>query len=199
MKKLSTNLITSHDLLHRLVHLKERPKEEWIRFKDDILDWPTQDMLTLICESDNKFLIGKFRADYDYCPEDWDFLTKHTKRNELPYKKLSEIIPENYGIRFVRHIRAYHDFSWLDIDMKLWWHFIPFHILVEEGQPIIPKNSKYSEFRWVNRNEISKFDRQGYLENIAKNTLDVSHLYIQDFTTIFDRMRNYYSFSPHEI
>jgi hypothetical protein len=197
MRKLNTILFLSWDETYKLVHLCERESQDWTGVRD-ILGWPTQDILTVICESQGRFLIGRFKEDYLFCPGDWDFLTKHMEQGDLPYKQLSERLPEELaGIKFVRHIRAYHNFHWLDLDEKLWWHFIPFRVEVE-GQPQIPKNSKYSEFKLVNRAELPKFSRRGYLEYFAKRTLNVHDLYIDDFTTIFDKERGYYCFLPHQ-
>ena len=196
MGKTQTGLLKFDNLALRVIHLAERFQDAKIDIPEEAFEWETQDCFLVICEHDNKYLIGKLKQDYEFCPNDWDFLTPHAKEGDN-WKKKVLWAPQYYAeLKPTRILRAYHTFMWLDLDSKLWWHFIPFKVEVEDKKFQLDPNKKYSEFRWVKKSELSRFSRQGYFKDVCGRTLDVDHHYVEDYTTVYDVQRGYYSFFP---
>jgi len=197
MKKLETSLLKSDTSIMQMIHLTERFKDRRIDIPDKAFDWGTQDCFLIICEFNNRYLIGKLKKDYEFCPNDWDFLTPHAQHND-EWKEKALWTPKYYArLKPTQILKAYHTFLWLDLDSQLWWHFIPFKVGVKEDKFTLDPNKKYSGFKWVKRRDIEKYSRQRYFTEVCRRTLDVDNLYIGDYTTIHDINRGYYNLFPH--
>ena len=198
MEKQLTQLTELDDKILRLIHLSERFRNTNINLSAEVFDYPTEDCFVVICKYDNQYLLGKLRTDYEFCPGDWGFLTLHTHRGD-EWKEKALWTSEYYaGLKPTQIIRAYHTFMWLDLDSQLWWNFIPFKVEVESGKFILDPDKKYSEFKWVKKKDFPKYSREGYLEHVCNKTLDADHLYVDNFTTIFDKHRGFYNFFPYQ-
>ena len=190
--------MTSDEQALKLIHLAERP-DKTVDVPDKVFDYPVQDVVCVMCRHGEKYLIGRFRLDYEFCPLDWDFLERHLhgihQHETLAGNALE--VPEYFaGLKPKKLIRAYHSFMRLDLDFDICWHFVPFQIDVESEKFRINPDEKYSEFRWVLREELPEYSRQEYFEVLCNRTLDVDHLYVDDYTTVYDMQRGFYNFFP---
>jgi len=129
-----------------------------------------------MCNYDTDYLIGKLKPDYEFCPGDWDFLTPHKQPDDDLIKKALET-PEYYASLKPRKIlKVYPNFLWNDVDSKVLWNFFPFLIEVEHDKYVIDTYKKYSEFKWVKKEELPEYSRRGYFEYVLSKTLDLQKL-----------------------
>lgn len=161
------DLTTSQILSLQSNHLEEKNRMS----EKDKLDLPVKEVISTICAWGNKYLIGRFRDDYKYCPGDWDFLTWYKVDNENVVSRALYLSKQYVGIPPIKVIKSFPPFAWLDDESKLWWLFYCF--LVKVRSPIIKIKSteKYSEFKWVKKDDISSYSRLGYLEDILNHTI----------------------------
>ena len=171
MEIIGTTLTKSEEDRLKHEYVNELQKQQNIRLPEHIFDYSVQDMILVICRNKDKYLVLRFRQDYDYCPGDWDFVTRH------PYTEMSS---EQNAVEAVKHhvgldgeiFHLYSDYIWLDLESKIWWHYYPFLMNTSSRDVQFRPNGKYSEYQWVNRDEIPKFSRLNYLENSLDRTIN---------------------------
>ncbi len=175
MEKL-TYLSKSKDFLYRLKYLQNKYsfwKSLQILWKTR--KFKTEDCFVIICKFNKEYLIAKLKKDYEFCPGDWGFIDtiqrKHIKGKE-PRKKVAFSLPFYYaGLNSKRIIKETKPFHWLDKDSKFWWHIFSYLIKVNSKKYIINKKEKFSQFKWVKKEDFSKYSRKNYLEDISKEVL----------------------------
>ncbi len=180
----------------KLIHVSER-FENRHEMPADVFDYETHYCLQALCRLGGMYLIGRLREDYEFCPGDWDFLNQHLERTDELRQKALET-PRIYArLEPQGIVRAYHSYMWLDTDSRVWWHMMPFLVEVGSDRFVMDPDKKFSELRWVRKEDMPAYSRQGYFEYALSKTLGVDHLYVDDYTTVYDRQRGYYSFFPY--
>jgi hypothetical protein len=133
---------------------------------------PQKDYVISIVKFKNKYLILRFRKDYDYCPGDWDFITKHL---DFKFNSLDDVILEtiNHHINLKgKIIEKYESYGWADPEYKVLWFYFPYSIEVDSDNIQLNPNSKYDSYKWVDEDEILSYDRLGYFRNALKHTIN---------------------------
>jgi len=134
--------------------------------------FPRKDYVIGIVRNQNKYLILRFRKDYDYCPGDWDLITKHLDFN---FTNLDDVIIEtinhHIGIKG-KIIKRYEPYSWSNPEYKILWFYYPFLVEVDNDNIQLNPDSKYDSYKWVDKDDILFFDRLEYFENALKNTVN---------------------------
>ena len=125
-----TKLSKKQDNILRIRHIKERFNYDLKNVLDEISNYPTLDCFLVIPEHDHRYLIGKLRKNYKFCPGDWDFLTPHWHPGNKLKDKAFETPKKYTGLTSVKIIKSAKPIMWLDIDSKVWWYFLPFVIKV---------------------------------------------------------------------
>lgn len=138
---------------------------------NDVKNYPTQDMILVICKNKKRYLVLRFRKDYDYCPADWDFVTRHPYTGMSMEENATEAVRHHVGLNG-KIEKNYPNYIWLDIESKMWWYYYPFLMKTNDQNIIFSPNGKYSEYKWVNIQEVPKFSRLNYLENALERTLN---------------------------
>jgi hypothetical protein len=133
---------------------------------------PKKDYVIGIVRFKDKFLILRFRKDYDYCPGDWDFITKNLdfKFNNLDDVML-ETINHHIGLKG-KIIKKYKSYDWADPEYKILWFYFPYLVEVDSDNIQLNPESKYDSYKWIDKNEILSYDRLDYFKNALKHTIE---------------------------
>jgi hypothetical protein len=168
---IGTQLTKSEEdkLKHEFVN--ELHRQQSIRLPENVLDYSVQDMTLIICRNKGKYLVLKFRKDYDYCPGDWDFVTRHPYTGKSSEQNAVEAVKHHIGLDG-EILQSYTNYIWLDLESKIWWHYYPFLMETSFRDVQFRQNGKYSEYLWVDRYDITKFSRLDYLENSLDRTIN---------------------------
>lgn len=128
-----------------------------------------------IIKSNEHYLILRFKEDYNYCPKDWDFVTDHIDSEEENKDKEGTILRalKKHTNLKGKIKKKFSEYSWLDPEYKILWHYYPFLIETEKQEIDLKNTTKYSEYKWVSENEMLNFDRLGYLKNVISKTLNL--------------------------
>lgn len=134
--------------------------------------YPKHKYVIGIVKFKDRYLILRFRRRYEYCPGDWDFITK---RLDFKFKNLGDVILEtvfHHASLKGKIVDKYKSYGWPDPEYKVLWLYYPFLIKVSDSKIELNPDSKYDAFKWVKKDEILNYDRLGYLENVLTNTIN---------------------------
>ena len=134
--------------------------------------FPKKDYVIGIVKFKDKYLILRFRKDYDYCPGDWDFITKHL---DFKFNNLDDVILEtiNYHIGLKgKIVKKYKPYGWADPEYKILWFYCPYLVEVDSDNIQLNPDSKYDSYKWIDKDEILSYDRLGYFKNALKYTIN---------------------------
>jgi hypothetical protein len=125
-----------------------------------------------ICYYENKFLLLKINKSYKICPGDWEWLTCKIEFDPNQVDKSSERKLRNHILESLtfhtglggKIIRIYPAHQWFDVEFNLTYILYPILIKIKAQKPVIQlNNEKFSEYKWVNWDDILSFDRNNYL------------------------------------
>jgi len=125
-----------------------------------------------ICYYEDRFLLLRISKSYKICPGDWEWLTcsvqfgpdqvaKPIKRRLI--NNVFKSLMFHLGLGLIdKIIPIYPAHQWFDEEFNLYYVLYP--ILVKVQRPVIELNkNKFSEYKWVNWDNILSFDRKNYL------------------------------------
>lgn len=122
-----------------------------------------------ICKFKEKYLLLRFSQTYDYCPRDWDFIYDYISNSRChPEKEVLDVVKKHTDLEG-EVLKRYPVFEWIDDEFKRIWVFLPY--LIKINNEDIELSQKFSEYKWLNLEEILQYDRLDYLKNHLERTL----------------------------
>jgi hypothetical protein len=125
-----------------------------------------------ICRYNNMFLLLKISNTYPICPGDWEWLTCSVRFNNSDSSQ--NTLLQNAILSMKCHtgligeiVRIYPPLVWPDNEFLLTYILYPILIDVSNLEVHL-LGDKFVDHRWVEWNEISRFDRNDYLNSYVK-------------------------------
>ena len=128
--------------------------------------YPRRKITLGICKRhDGKYLLLRIRKNWKFCPGDWDFVIATSKFVHLSMfiNTLRNIVMHT-GLEIIVS-KVLPILEWVDDESKVLFELHPTIAFVRLDKNL-KLSQKFCEYRWVNWNDILKYDRNCYLATV---------------------------------